>query len=66
MSSNDICNVASLEHCYTNLFSLIDLTGIKWLRLRERSNKQPEASKVNYRTTLKESCFKISINRLLR
>ena len=48
-SSENPCNVASLEHCYTNLFSLIDLTGIKWLRLRERRNKArvDEANKVS-------------------
>ena len=50
MSTNDVCNVASLEHCFTNLFSLIDLTGIKWLRLRERKNKAKidEANKVSF------------------
>ena len=32
----NIYNVCSLEHCYTNLFALTDLTGIKWLRLRAK------------------------------
>jgi len=53
MSGNDISNAASLEHCYTNLFSLIDLTGIKWLRLRERKNKS-RVDEANNKVKLKK------------
>lgn len=31
-------SVYNLEHCYTNLFSLTDLNGIKWLKIQNNNN----------------------------
>jgi hypothetical protein len=38
-ANTNLYNVCSLEHCYTNLFALTDLTGIKWLRLRVKEKQ---------------------------
>jgi len=33
-ANTNLYNICSLEHCYTNLFALTDLAGIKWLKLK--------------------------------
>ena len=63
-ANSNSCTVASLEHSYTNLFSLIDLTGIKWLRLRENKSKsKSNAAAKNALDTKKISSNKLKKNK---
>lgn len=53
-TNNNLYNICSLEHCYTNLFALTDITGIKWLRLRAKEKTVAQATS-NSNQTKKQS-----------